>query len=159
MADAAQDTRRNGGTGQPVFASRGSGNGRNIRWRHPQRVKTGAGDGKTPVQVAVSVSEEGHPQYAKMEKMGDVTGQSIRDFAGRHIEKGTVIKSDNYRSYHKAFREGEYTHEGERFEVKENGAASSVHECFSAWAQAGLFMRLWQEGLLSYDELRGIGWE
>ena len=70
--------------------------------------------------MAVSLSEEGHPQYVKMEKMGDVTGQSIRDFAGRHIEKGAVIKSDNYRSYHKAFREGEYTHEGERFEVKEN---------------------------------------
>ena len=42
---------------------------------------------------------------------------------------------------------------------KEYGAASSVHEYFSAWAQAGLFMRLWQEGLLSYGELRGIGWE
>jgi transposase len=42
---------------------------------------------------------------------------------------------------------------------KEYGAASSVHEYFSKWAQAGLFMRLWQEGLLSYDELHGIGWE
>jgi transposase len=42
---------------------------------------------------------------------------------------------------------------------REYGAASSVHEYFSEWAQAGLFMRLWQEGLLSYDELRGIGWE
>jgi transposase len=39
------------------------------------------------------------------------------------------------------------------------GAASSVHEYFSEWAQAGLFMRLWQEGLLTYDELHGIGWE
>jgi len=42
---------------------------------------------------------------------------------------------------------------------KEYGSASSVHEYFSKWAQAGLFMRLWQEGLLTYDELRGIGWE
>jgi putative transposase len=42
---------------------------------------------------------------------------------------------------------------------KEFGAVSSVHEYFSKWAQAGLFMRLWQEGLLGYDELRGIGWE
>jgi len=41
---------------------------------------------------------------------------------------------------------------------KEYGAASSIHEYFSRWAQAGLFMRLWQEGLLSYDELHGIGW-
>jgi transposase len=42
---------------------------------------------------------------------------------------------------------------------KEYGAASSIHEYFSTWAQAGLFKRLWQEGLLSYDELCGIGWE
>jgi putative transposase len=42
---------------------------------------------------------------------------------------------------------------------KEYGAASNVHEYFSEWAQAGLFMRLWQEGLLTYDELHGIGWE
>jgi transposase len=42
---------------------------------------------------------------------------------------------------------------------KEYGAASSVHEYFSTWAQAGLFMRLWQEGLLGYDEVHGIGWE
>jgi transposase len=42
---------------------------------------------------------------------------------------------------------------------KKFGAASSVHGYFSEWAQAGLFMRLWQEGLLSHDELRGIGRE
>jgi transposase len=42
---------------------------------------------------------------------------------------------------------------------KEYGAASGVHEYFSEWAQAGLFIRLWQEGLLSYDELHNIGWE
>jgi transposase len=42
---------------------------------------------------------------------------------------------------------------------REYGAASSVHGYFSEWAQAGLFIRLWQEGLLTYDELHGIGWE
>jgi transposase len=42
---------------------------------------------------------------------------------------------------------------------KEYGAASSVHEYFSKWAQAGLFQHLWQEGLLGYGELHGIGWE
>jgi transposase len=39
------------------------------------------------------------------------------------------------------------------------GAASSIHQYFSEWAQAGFFRRMWQEGLLSYDELRGLGWE
>ena len=42
---------------------------------------------------------------------------------------------------------------------REYGSASGVHEYFSKWAQAGLFVRLWQEGLLAYGELHGIGWE
>jgi transposase len=39
------------------------------------------------------------------------------------------------------------------------GAASSIHQYFSEWAQAGFFRRMWQEGLLTYDELIGLGWE
>jgi transposase len=42
---------------------------------------------------------------------------------------------------------------------KEYGAASSIHQYFSEWAEAGFFLRMWQEGLLSYDELKGLGWE
>jgi transposase len=39
------------------------------------------------------------------------------------------------------------------------GSASSIHQYFSEWAEAGFFRRMWQEGLLTYDELSGIGWE
>jgi transposase len=42
---------------------------------------------------------------------------------------------------------------------REYGAASSIHQYFSEWAEAGFFKRLWQEGLMSYDEARGVGWE
>ncbi|MDR2742457.1 MAG: transposase [Treponema sp.] len=42
---------------------------------------------------------------------------------------------------------------------KEYGAASSIHEYFSEWARTGFFRRMGQEGLLTSDELRGIGWE
>jgi transposase len=42
---------------------------------------------------------------------------------------------------------------------KAYGAASSIHQYFSDWAQAGFFLRMWQEGLISYDELKGLGWE
>jgi transposase len=42
---------------------------------------------------------------------------------------------------------------------KEYGAASSIHEYFSEWAEAGFFRRMWQEGLLTYDEVHGLGWE
>jgi transposase len=39
------------------------------------------------------------------------------------------------------------------------GAASGIHEYFSKRAEAGFFRRIWQEELLTYDELRGLGWE
>jgi transposase len=42
---------------------------------------------------------------------------------------------------------------------KEYGAASSIHRYFSEWAETGFFRRMWQEGLLTYDELIGLGWE
>jgi transposase len=42
---------------------------------------------------------------------------------------------------------------------KAYGAASSIHEYFSEWAEAGFFRRIWQEGLLTYDEVYGLGWE
>lgn len=42
---------------------------------------------------------------------------------------------------------------------KEYGAASSVHQYFQEWSEAGVFEQLWSAGLLKYDYLKGIGWE
>lgn len=42
---------------------------------------------------------------------------------------------------------------------REFGAASTVHDRFQLWRKAGVFERLWQEGLLEYDALKGIEWE
>jgi transposase len=42
---------------------------------------------------------------------------------------------------------------------KEYGVASSIHQYFSEWAEAGFFQRMWQEGLIACDELKGLGWE
>jgi putative transposase len=39
------------------------------------------------------------------------------------------------------------------------GAASTVHDRFQEWQQAGVFKRLWQAGLLEYDQRVGIDWE
>jgi transposase len=39
------------------------------------------------------------------------------------------------------------------------GAPSTVHDRFQAWRDARVFERLWQAGLLRYDELKGIEWE
>jgi len=35
------------------------------------------------------------------------------------------------------------------------GAASTVHDRFQEWGEAGLFEALWKEGLFEYDEKRG----
>ena len=42
---------------------------------------------------------------------------------------------------------------------KTYGAAGSIHNYFSEWAQAGFFRRMRQEGLIAYDLVKGLGWE
>jgi transposase len=42
---------------------------------------------------------------------------------------------------------------------KEYGAASSIHQYFMEWADAGFFDEIWRAGLQKYDELKGIVWE
>jgi putative transposase len=39
------------------------------------------------------------------------------------------------------------------------GAASTVHDRFQEWVEAGVFLRLWEEGLKQYAEEVGIEWE
>ena len=39
------------------------------------------------------------------------------------------------------------------------GAASTVHDRFQEWRDAGVFERLWQEGLVEYDTQHGLDWE
>jgi len=38
------------------------------------------------------------------------------------------------------------------------GSASAIHKYFLAWKQAGVFVRLWRQGLAEYDDLEGIAW-
>jgi putative transposase len=37
--------------------------------------------------------------------------------------------------------------------------ASTVHDRFQEWRQAGVFEKLWQAGLLEYDRRVGLEWE
>ena len=37
-------------------------------------------------------------------------------------------------------------------------SSSSAHRRFQEWSEAGVFLRLWQEGLAEYDALKGIDW-
>jgi len=39
------------------------------------------------------------------------------------------------------------------------GASSTVYDRFREWEKAGVFEKLWQEGLIEYDKTIGIDWE
>jgi len=47
--------------------------------------------------------------------------------------------------------------------VRRGGSARAVrrggHRRFQQWVQRGVFRKLWQAGLMEYDELKGIQWE
>ena len=38
-------------------------------------------------------------------------------------------------------------------------AHSTAHDRFQAWAEAGVFLKLWQAGVKQFDELCGIDWD
>ena len=42
---------------------------------------------------------------------------------------------------------------------RELGAPSTVHDRYQLWRKAGVFQRLWRQGLQEYDALEGIDWE
>lgn len=37
-------------------------------------------------------------------------------------------------------------------------SGSSLHRYFQEWCERGVFRRLWKQGLVEYDQRRGIGW-
>jgi len=39
------------------------------------------------------------------------------------------------------------------------GAASTVHDRFQEWEKAGVFKKIWEEGLIEYDQIKGLDWE
>jgi transposase len=38
-------------------------------------------------------------------------------------------------------------------------SSSAAHRRFQEWTAAGVFHRLWAQGLLAFDDLKGIDWE
>ncbi|WP_127583131.1 IS1595 family transposase [Paenibacillus koleovorans] len=80
--------------------------------------KRGRGTDQTPVLVGVSLNKQGAPQYVKMQVIPNVKGKTLVEFAKQHIEPGSTISSDAYRSYN-ALAE-EYHHQPIKFNVKDN---------------------------------------
>ena len=54
---------------------------------------------KAKVMIGVSINEEGHPQYLKMEVVADLKEDTVMQFAQKHVKDGSTISSDAYRSY------------------------------------------------------------
>ena len=41
---------------------------------------------------------------------------------------------------------------------KEFGSGKTLHRYFQKWRRAGVFKKMWQAGLLEYDQVQGIAW-
>ena len=54
-----------------------------------------------------------------------------------------------------------YEQDGSRKALDATGicSGSSAHRRFQEWRHPGVFQTLWAQGLLDYDELKGIEWE
>lgn len=68
--------------------------------------KRGRGASKAKVIVGLSLNDEGHPQFLKMEIVNDLKKQTIAEFAHSNIESGSTISSDAYSSYQNLQEEG-----------------------------------------------------
>lgn len=78
--------------------------------------KRGRGTDKTKVFVALSLDPNGNPLYLKMKTTENIRQRSVRNFAQKHIVKGSTIRSDDYCSYGPALID--YTHEPVKYDPK-----------------------------------------
>jgi ribosomal protein L37AE/L43A/transposase-like protein len=61
--------------------------------------KRGRGTNKSKVIVAVSLTGEGKPMYARMQVADNFKAKTIEKFAESYIEKGSKIVTDGFQSY------------------------------------------------------------
>jgi transposase-like protein len=61
--------------------------------------KRGRGTDKTAVLVSVSLTDDGKPQYAKMEVVKNVDGETVSNFAENNISSGSEVHTDGYSTY------------------------------------------------------------
>jgi transposase-like protein len=61
--------------------------------------KRGRGTNKAKVVVGLSINNEGHPKFIKMEVVNDLKKETIAEFAHSNVKTGSTISSDAYKSY------------------------------------------------------------
>lgn len=84
-----------------------------------EECKRRRGTSKAKVIVGLSINDEGHPQFLKMEVINDLKKETMAEFAHSNIESGSTISSDAYRSYRELQKEG-YKLEFKVFNPKED---------------------------------------
>lgn len=77
--------------------------------------KRGRGTSKTPAIIAVSLNEDGNPNYVKIEVVEKVNGATIVEAAKAMTEPDSVIRTDGLSSYNALSKEG-YEHQAEDFD-------------------------------------------
>jgi transposase-like protein len=71
--------------------------------------KRGRGTDKSKVLIAVSLNQDGKPQYAKMQVVDELSQEIILKEIKKQIEQGSTIQTDNFQSYARVFHCG-YAH-------------------------------------------------
>ena len=80
--------------------------------------KRGRGTDKTPAIIAVSLDEDGDPEFVKIEVVDAVNGTTIVETAEAMVEPGSVIRTDGLASYN-ALDKADYEHQAENFDPEQ----------------------------------------
>jgi len=80
--------------------------------------KRGRGTDKTAVLVSISLTDKGKPQYAKMEVVEAVDGETVKEFARHSICSGSEIRTDGLPVY-AGLAENGYSLVQKKFDPKE----------------------------------------
>jgi hypothetical protein len=81
--------------------------------------KRGRGTSKAKVMLGLSLNDEGHPQFLKMQVVNNLKKETIAEFAHSNLQIGSTISSDAYRSYQNLQEKG-YKLEAKVFKQKED---------------------------------------
>jgi len=81
--------------------------------------KRGCGTAKSKVLVAVSKTDEGKPQYLKMQVVKNLKSKTIRLFSTDNIKENSQIQTDSYHSYRKLSAE-KFAHAYEVYDPNSN---------------------------------------
>ena len=73
--------------------------------------KRGRGTDQDPVVVGVSLNGQGHPQYAFLEAVSDVTNKTIAEVLARRVEPLGVWRTDSWPAYAAAAKIQQADHE------------------------------------------------